>query len=106
MTSRVARSRSAVLAAASRPARISAAAWIEAGVVVAGFGVLAVLLTWPLAEHMGSWITTSGPGGDQSGYVWDLWYAAHHGVNAWGSYVQGIVGAPFGRDLQIGRAHV
>jgi hypothetical protein len=99
VTSRVARGRSAVAAAASRPARISTAAWIETGVVLAGFGVIAVLLTWPLADHMGSWITTPEVAGDPSGYVWDLWYAAHHGVTWWGSYVQGTVGAPFGRHL-------
>ena len=82
------RLRSAVL---SRPAR-------EGAIVLLAFGALAVLLTWPLATEFNTEIT-GGDGGDASGYVWDLWYNATHGLALWGASTQEVVSAPYGRIL-------
>lgn len=71
----------------------------EAVAVLAGFGLMAVLMTWPLAAHFGTRIPGTGQGGDASGYVWDYWYNATHGLRLWGTSVQDYVSAPFGRVL-------
>lgn len=67
--------------------------------MVMGFGVLAVLVTWPLATNFGTDIAGGGTGGDASGYVWDFWYNAEHGLVLWGVSTHEIVSAPFGRVL-------
>jgi hypothetical protein len=72
---------------------------LEACAVLAGFTLLAVLMTWPLARHFGSQIPGAGSGGDASGYVWDLWFNATHGLRLFGVSVQDVVSAPFGREL-------
>src|SRR5680860_1003944 len=61
------------------PARIRAIA-LEAVLVLAGFGLLAVLVTWPLAQHFGGFITAPLPGNDQLGYLFDFRYAAKNGL--------------------------
>jgi hypothetical protein len=71
--------------------------WLEAVLVLGGFGLLAVVISWPTAIHFDTFITGGGNGGDPSGYVWDLWYNANHGLRFWGSTVQEVVSAPFGR---------
>ena len=72
---------------------------VETVAVLAGFAVLAVFMTWPLARHFDSQIAGGGGGGDASGYVWDLYYNATHGLRLWGVSVQDTVSAPFGRVL-------
>jgi hypothetical protein len=72
-------------------------AGIETYCVLLGFFGLAVVLTWPVIIHPGS-IISGGGGGDQAGYVWDYWYAARYGTRFWGSGVQDMIGAPFGRE--------
>jgi hypothetical protein len=72
---------------------------IEAVMVLAGALLLALLLTWPLARHLATDLPGSGSGGDRSGYAWDVWFNAEHGLRLWGVTTQEVVGAPFGRPM-------
>ena len=72
---------------------------LEAVVLLAGLALLAIFMTWPLARHFDTHIAGAGGGGDASGYVWDLYYNATHGLRLWGVSVQETVSAPFGRVL-------
>ncbi len=71
----------------------------EGVLVLAGSLVLVLLLTWPLARHLGTELPGAGSGGDRSGYAWDLWFNAEHGLRLWGVTTQEVVGAPFGRPM-------
>ena len=90
-------------AAASRPrasawlGMLRAVPWREGLLVLAGFGLMSIVISWPLLTDFGSAITGGGGGGDPSGYVWDLWYNAEHGLGFWGTTTQELVSAPFGR---------
>lgn len=77
--------------------RARALPWREALAVLSGYALLVVVITWPLAADFDSSIAGGGVGGDQSGYVWDFWYSATHGLSLWGSTVQETISAPFGR---------
>jgi len=66
-------------------------------VVLTSFYVLAVLVTWPLAQHFGTFITAPLPGNDQLGYLFDFRYAAENGLPVLRDYVQQDVAVPFGR---------
>ena len=79
--------------------------WVEALLVLAGFGLLAVLLTWPLAANFSTHIVGGGGAGDQVGYLWDIWSNANHGIDLWGAGLQDHVGLPFGRTI-IGGANL
>lgn len=71
----------------------------EAALVLAGCLALAIAITWPLVLHLGTDTPGAGSGGDRSGYVWDVWFNAEHGLRLWGSTTQEQIGAPFGRVL-------
>jgi hypothetical protein len=86
-------------AAEAGAAAVPWGALLEGVAVIAGFSVFAVLMTWPLAAHFDTNILGGGSGGDPSGYVWDYWYNATHGLSLWGTVVQDVVSAPFGRLL-------
>ncbi|MGD9696618.1 MAG: hypothetical protein AB7V42_13295 [Thermoleophilia bacterium] len=66
--------------------------------MLVGFGLLAVLVTWPTATDFASRVPGAGAG-DASGYLWDLAYNQKHGLHLWGTILQSDVSAPFGRVL-------
>jgi hypothetical protein len=70
---------------------------MEIVAVLAGYGALVVLISWPLATNLSSEIAGGGHGGDAAGYVWDFWFNAREGLSLWGSTLQEMIGAPFGR---------
>lgn len=70
----------------------------ETAAVLLGFLGLAILITWPLLTNFTTEITGQGLGGDQSGYVWDLWFLSENGLSLWGGLNQEEVSAPFGRE--------
>ncbi len=74
-----------------------AAVAIEGAVVLVAFGLLAVVITWPLARDFGTLITAPFPGNDQLGYLFDFRYAAEHGIPVIRDYVQEDVAVPYGR---------
>ena len=39
-----------------------------------------------------------GSGGDRSGYVYDVWFNAHYGLNLWGTHLDTALSHPFGRE--------
>ncbi len=71
--------------------------WVEVLLVLAGFALMSILISWPLVLDFTTAITGGGGGGDPSGYAWDLWYNANHGLSFWGTTTQEVVSAPFGR---------
>ena len=87
--------------AAHRGRRIS----IEVLVVLAVAGLIAVILTWPLAANFDTIIAGGGSAGDNTGYIWDLWSSSHYGIDLWGAGLQDHVGLPFGRTV-IGGANL
>lgn len=68
-------------------------------IVLAGSLALALALTWPLARDLTTHVPGAGSGGDRSGYTWDVWFNAEHGLRLWGTTTQEVVGAPFGRSM-------
>ncbi|GEM_PF-1081112 len=78
---------------------------VEAFAVLAAAGLIAVILTWPLAANFGSLIVGGGSAGDNTGYIWDLWTNARHGLDLWGGGLQDTIGVPFGRPI-IGGANL
>jgi hypothetical protein len=81
-----------VLAATGRARALA----LETALVLAAFSALAIVVTWPLADHFTSRIV-GFPGNDQLGYQFDFWYVANNGVPILRDAVQDMVGAPFGR---------
>jgi hypothetical protein len=71
---------------------------IETLLVLTGFGILAVAMTWPLAAEFSTRITGHGSGGDAAGYVWEWWNSADTGLRLWGRDVYENLSAPFGRE--------
>lgn len=69
---------------------------MEAALVVVAFGLIAVLVTWPLAGNFDSRMLGPG-GGDQLGYLFDFQNFANTGLPLVHDYVQENVYAPFGR---------
>ena len=69
----------------------------EAAIVLAGSLLLVLAITWPLVLNLSTETLGSGSGGDRSGYVWDVWFNAEHGLRLWGTTVQEQIDAPFGR---------
>ena len=72
---------------------------IEVLVVLAVTGLIAVIVTWPLAANFDTIIAGGGSAGDNTGYIWDLWSNSHHGIDLWGGGLQDHVGLPFGRTV-------
>jgi hypothetical protein len=70
---------------------------LEAGLVLLASFALVVVLTWPLLPNIATDVPGGGSGGDRSGYTWDVWFNAEHGLRLWGSTYQEAVSAPFGR---------
>jgi len=58
---------------------------IEAVLVVAGFTLLAVLVTWPAAAHANSILPTQGIPWDPAGFTWDLWQRLQDGLPLFGT---------------------
>jgi len=79
-------------------ATIRAVPWTEVLLVIAGFGLMSILISWPLLRDIDDVIAGGGGGGDPAGYAWDLWYNATHGLSFWGTTTQEVVSAPFGRE--------
>lgn len=72
--------------------------WPEVLLALAGYLVLAVVLTWPLITNFSTSIAGGGHGWDPAGYTWDLWRIDNFGLHVWGVETQQSVGAPFGRE--------
>lgn len=72
---------------------------VEAALVIAGFALMAIAVTWPVVLHMTTRIPGGGYGGDPVGYLWDIYYAAAHGLNLVGTATQDTVTADFGRPV-------
>ncbi len=68
-------------------------------------GLIAVIMTWPLAANFDTFVAGGGSAGDTTGYIWDLWSNSTHGMDMWGGGVQQHVGFPFGRTI-IGGANM
>ena len=71
----------------------------EALIVLVVAGLIAVVVTWPLAANFDTFIVGGGSAGDTTGYVWDLWSNASYGIDLWGGGLQQHVGMPFGRTV-------
>ncbi len=68
---------------------------IEALLVITGFIVLGVLVTWPAAAHMNTLIPTDGGlAWDPAGFTWDLWQRMRDGLPLFGNGSTDLV-APF-----------
>lgn len=85
--------------ARAREARPPRRVVAEVALVLGACLLLAILVTWPLVLHLGTDTPGGGSGGDRSGYVWDVWFNAEHGLRLWGTTTQEQIGAPFGRIL-------
>lgn len=97
MTTLAQTSRAALLARSPLRTAAGRRVLMETGIVLGACLLLAVLVTWPLVLHLGTTTPGAGTGGDRSGYVWDVWFNAHHGLRLWGTTTQEQIGAPFGR---------
>lgn len=86
-----------MLDAPHAPARARAVA-LETVIVLAVAGLLAVLITWPVAANFGT-IITGPPGNDQLGYQQEFWFAANHGLSLFRDGFQSLWGAPFGSTV-------
>lgn len=86
-------------AAAARSRFVSRGTLLEAGVVIVGFALLAVVVTWPLVRDFTTIITSDGSGWDPAGYTWDFWFNAEHGLRLWGASEREVLSAPFGTSL-------
>lgn len=87
------------VAGRDRAAALRSRAVVETVLVLGGFLLLSVAMTWPLMRHFDTRILGAGGGGDASGYVWDFWFNGTYGLRLWGVSVQESVSAPFGREL-------
>lgn len=73
---------------------------IEAAVVLAVAGLVAVLITWPVATAFSTTVVGgSGAPSDTMGYWWDIWNNRRNGLDLWGAAVHDQIGFPFGRPL-------
>jgi len=73
-------------------------AWLRETVAAGlGFIAVAVAMTWPLVLHLGTRIPGGGTFYDPTGYYYDFWYFANHGLQLFGSGTMTILDLPFGR---------
>ncbi len=68
-------------------------------------GLIAVIMTWPLAANFDTFVAGGGSAGDTTGYIWDVWSNSTYGMDMWGGGIQQHVGLPFGRTI-IGGANM
>ena len=73
--------------------------WVEMLLVVVGFLILAIVLTWPVFLHMSTVIPSPGFAWDPSGGIWEFWHHANDGLSLWGDSVTHLIGIPFGRTM-------
>ncbi len=78
---------------------------IEVLIVLAVTGLIAVILTWPLAANFDTIIAGGGSAGDNTGYLWDMWSNSRYGLDLWAGGLQTHVGVPFDRTI-IGGANL
>jgi hypothetical protein len=76
-------------------AAVTRAVAIETLVVLVVTGVIAIIITWPVAANFGT-IITGPPGNDQLGYQQEFWFAANHGLALFRDGFHTLWGAPFG----------
>jgi hypothetical protein len=86
----------APIAVPRRPVRSIAG---EAIVVLVGYLLVAIAITWPLVLHLGTRFPGGGTYSDPTGYYNDIWYLSTHGFKLFGSAVQTGIDAPFGRSI-------
>lgn len=67
---------------------------LEVALVVAGFTLLAVLITWPAAANANDVLPTQGIPWDPAGFTWDLWQRLQEGMPLFGTGSTAFV-APF-----------
>ncbi len=67
---------------------------LEVALVVIGFTLLAILITWPAAAHANSILPTQGIPWDPAGFTWDLWQRLQDGLPLFGTGSTDLV-APF-----------
>ena len=73
---------------------------IETIAVLIATGLIAVIITWPLALEFGTNILGGdGTPSDSMGYWWDVWNNHRNGLDLWGGAVQDQIGFPFGRPI-------
>ncbi len=73
-------------------------AWLRESVAAGlGFIAVAVAMTWPLVLHLGTRIPGGGTFYDPTGYYYDFWYFANHGLQLFGPGTMTILDLPFGR---------
>ncbi len=73
---------------------------VETVAVLVATGLIAVLITWPLALRFGTDILGgNGTPSDSMGYWWDVWNNHRNGLDLWGVGVQNQIGVPFGRPI-------
>jgi len=73
--------------------------WVEPALVVVGFTLLAILVTWPVAAHVSTLIPSPGAAWDPAGFIWDFWQRSTESLGLWGDAVSGLAGYPFGRGF-------
>ena len=71
---------------------------IETAIVLAVAGLIAVIITWPVAANFAT-IITGPPGNDQLGYQQEFWFAANHGLSLFRDGFQSLWGAPLGSTV-------
>lgn len=75
---------------------------IEVLLVIAGFTLLAIALTWPVAAHANTLIPTDGGlAWDPAGFTWDLWQRLQDGLPLFGNGSTNLV-APFTLEYPAG----
>lgn len=73
---------------------------LEVVAVLVATGLIAVIITWPLALHFSTDILGgNGTPSDSMGYWWDVWNNHQNGLDLWGGAVQDQIGFPFGRPI-------
>ena len=91
--------------AGGRPPRESAWGWgphaQEIMLAAAYFALLAVALSWPLAQHLGTHVPGAGPG-DNLSFLWNFWWARQAFSLPDGSlFYTSYLFAPFGAPLVL-----
>jgi len=67
--------------------------------VVAGFTLLAIIATWPVAANVSTLIPSPGSAWDPAGFIWDFWQRSTEGIGLWGDATSQLAGYPFGRGF-------